>query len=271
MSGLSKTALSEAVRRLRDAGCVFAEDEVVELTAAARGDEEELAALVERRTTGEPLAWITGSIVFCECLVAVTEGVFVPRWQSEPLAMRAAELLPPGGRAIDLGTGSGAIACVLSDRRPGASVIGTERDPIAAECARRNGVTVAEGDLFEAVPASWKGSVDVVVAVLPYVPTEEIAFLPRDVRSFEPISALDGGKDGLVLVRRAVGELRDWLRDGGHALVEIGGEQPQPLISMLKTAGLGSVRLMYDADGDPRGVEAVAVSTVRQPGRRSRR
>ncbi|HUY09207.1 MAG TPA: methionine biosynthesis protein MetW [Candidatus Dormibacteraeota bacterium] len=271
MPGLSKTALSEAVRRLRAAGCVFAEEEVVELTAAARGDDDELAALVARRTTGEPLAWITGTMVFCGCLVSVTAGVFVPRWQSEPLALRAAELLPPGGRAIDLGTGSGAIACVLRDRRPGALVLGTERDAVAAECARRNGVTVAEGDLFEGVPASWKGRVDVVVAVLPYVPTGEMAYLPRDVRAFEPISALDGGEDGLVVVRRAVGELREWLRDGGHALFEIGGEQPEPLISMLKKAGFGSVRLMSDADGDPRGVEAVAVSQGSHRGRGSPR
>ena len=241
-------------------GCLAAEEEAEELAAAARGGDEVLAALVERRTTREPLAWITGTAVFCGCSVAVTPGVFVPRWQSEPLAERAAELLPPDGRAIDLGTGSGAIACVLLDRRPGASVLGTERDPVAAQCARRNGVTVAEGDPFEAVPTSWKGTVDVIVAVLPYVPTDEIAYLPRDVLAFEPISALDGGDDGLVVVRRAVSEVREWLRDGGHVLFEIGGAQPDALIPMLETARFGTLRVMSDADGDPRGVEAVAVS-----------
>jgi release factor glutamine methyltransferase len=256
---LSRGALSAAARRLAAAGCVAPEEEAAELAAAARDDETSLAALVERRTTGEPLAWITGSVVFCGCSVTMTPGVFVPRWQSEPLAERAAELLPPDGRAIDLGTGSGAIACVLLDRRPQASVLGTERDPIAARCARRNGVLVAEGDLFEAVPTAWRGTVDVIVAVLPYVPTREIAYLPRDVPAFEPISALDGGDDGLFVVRRAVNQAREWLREGGHVLFEVGGDQPSQLIPLLETAGFGTVRVASDAEGDPRGVEAVAL------------
>jgi len=218
-----------------------------------------LAALVERRSTGEPLAWITGSARFCGCLIAVTAGVYVPRWQTEPLAERAAELLPPDGRAIDLGTGSGAIAFVLIDRCPDASVLGTESDPVAVACARSNGVTVAEGDLFEGVPASWKGSVDVIVAVLPYVPTDEIEYLPRDVRDFEPSTALDGGLDGLATVRRAVIEARQWLRIGGYVLFEIGGDQPEVLAPILEAEHFASIRVLSDADGDPRGVEAVAV------------
>lgn len=258
--GLSRVDLSEATRRLATAGCIFAKEEVEELAAAALGDAEVLAALVERRTTGEPLAWITGKVVFCGCSVAVAPGVYVPRWQSEPLAERAAELLPPHGRAIDLGTGSGAIACVLRDRRPGAAVLGTEIDLVAAQCARGNGVTVADGDLFEHVPASWKGRVDVIVAVLPYVPTVEIAYLPRDVRTFEPASALDGGDDGLAVLRRAVSGARAWLGDGGHVLFEIGGDQPDALIPILQAAGFGKVGVMSDADGEPRGVEAATAS-----------
>ena len=249
-----------ATRRLAAAGCIAPEEEAEELAAVARGDGGVLAGLVERRTTGEPLAWITGTVVFCGCPVAITPGVFVPRWQSEPLAERAAELLPPNGRAIDLGTGSGALACVLVDRRPGASVLGTERDPVAAECARRNGITVVEGNLFEGVPTSWKGTVDVIVAVLPYVPTDAMRYLPRDVLAFEPTAALDGGHDGLVVVRRAVNEVREWLCDAGHVLFEIGGHQAEALIPILEKAHLGKVRVMFDADGDPRGVEAVALS-----------
>jgi release factor glutamine methyltransferase len=168
----SRCDRSEAARRLAAAGCVAAEAEAEELAASASGDDEMLAALVERRSSGEPLAWITGTTLFCGHSVAVTAGVYVPRWQSEQLARRAAALLPPGGRAIDLGTGSGAIACALLDRRPDASVLGTERDPVAARCARRNGVNVVDGDLFEGVPSSWRGTVDVIVAVLPYVPTD---------------------------------------------------------------------------------------------------
>ncbi|MBF6556721.1 MAG: peptide chain release factor N(5)-glutamine methyltransferase [Acidimicrobiales bacterium] len=258
MSGPSRIAMSEAVRRLAAAGCVAPAEEAEELAIAARGDDQTLAGLVGRRSTGEPLAWITGRAAFCGRSVLLAAGVYVPRWQSEPLAERAAALLPPDGRAIDLGTGSGAIACVLLDRRPGASVIGTELDPVAARCARQNGVTVAEGDLFEAVPASWEGWVDVVIAVLPYVPTNEIAYLPRDVRAFEPTPALDGGGDGLEVVRRAVTESRRWLRSGGHLLVEVGGDQPEAMVPILEGAQFGSVRIITDADGDPRGVEAAA-------------
>ena len=127
--------LSLATRRLAAAGCVAAEEEAEELAAAALEDVELLGALVDRRTTGEPIAWITGTSVFCGRSVTVTPGVYVPRWQSERLAERAAALLPPEGRAIDLGTGSGAIACVLLDRHPAASVLGTESDPVAAQCA----------------------------------------------------------------------------------------------------------------------------------------
>jgi release factor glutamine methyltransferase len=253
-----RISLSDAKRRLAAAGCIAAGEEAAELAVAAMGDEELLASLVERRTTGEPLAWITGVAHFCGCSVTVTPGVFVPRWQSESLAERAAELLPPGGRAIDLGTGSGAIAMVLMARRPGASVVGVDSDSIAAQCARRNGVNVVEGNLFAAVPPSWKGTVDMIVGVLPYVPTDEIPYLPRDVPAFEPLAALDGGSDGLFLIRRAVSESREWLRDGGYLLLEAGGDQPRALAPLLEDAGFGSVRVTADADGDPRSVEAVA-------------
>jgi release factor glutamine methyltransferase len=175
------------------------------------------------------------------------------------LAERAAELLPSDGRAIDLGTGSGAIALVLIERRPSASVLGTERDPVAASCARQNGVPLVEGDLFEGTPASWRGTVDVIVAVLPYVPTDELAYLPRDVREFEPTTALDGGDDGLVVVRRAVTEARQWLRPGGHILLEIGGAQPDALVPTLEESQFGAIRVICDAEGDVRGVEALAV------------
>ncbi len=260
MTGVrSKAALSDATRRLATAGCVAPEEEASELASASDGDDQLLAALVERRSTGEPLAWITGTAEFCGRVVAVLPGVYVPRWQSEPLAERAAELLPSGGRAIDLGTGSGAIALVLLDRRPTALVLGTERDPVAASCARQNGVAVVEGDLFEGIPEPWKGTVDVIVAVLPYVPTDELGYLPRDVRDFEPRTALDGGDDGLVVVRRAVTEARPWLRPGGYLLLEIGGAQPAALVPTLEEAPFGAIRVIRDADGDVRGVEAAAV------------
>jgi release factor glutamine methyltransferase len=258
VSGPSGIDQAEAARRLARAGCLAHDEEAEELAVAAGADASVLAAMVGRRTTGEPLAWITGTTVFAGCPVGVAPGVYVPRWQSEPLAERAADLLPTIGRAIDLGTGSGAIARVLLDRRPRASVLGTEIDPVAARCARGNGVTVAEGDLFQGVPAWWRGTVDVIVGVLPYVPTDEMTYLPRDVLAFEPAAALDGGEDGLVMVRRAVSEAGAWLRRRGHLLLEIGGDQPEVMVPILDDAGFGAISVITDAEGDPRAVEAVA-------------
>jgi release factor glutamine methyltransferase len=251
-----RTDIEEAVLRLTAAGCVAPQEEAEELASAALGDAGLLARLLARRAAGEPLAWVTGTSVFCGCTIAVSPGVYVPRWQSEPLAERAVELLPPTGRAIDLGTGSGAVACVLRDRHPGASVLGTECDPVAALCAQRNGVTVAEGDLFEGVPPAWRRTVDVIVAVLPYVPTRELAYLPRDVRAFEPAVALDGGDGGLAVIRRAVRQAPAWLQTGGHVLLEIGGDQFEVLAAILEAERFVGVREMTDEDGDPRGVVA---------------
>ena len=109
--------------------------------AAAR-DEEDLRQLLARRLTGEPLAWITGTATFCGLEVAVQPGVYVPRWQTEPLARLAARLLPATGVGVDLCTGAGAVAMVMQQARPAARVVATEIDPLAAACARRNGVVV---------------------------------------------------------------------------------------------------------------------------------
>ncbi len=233
-----------------------ADEEAAELIEAAGGDEACLADLVDRRLAGEPLAWITGVTAFCGRAVRVGPGVYVPRWQSEVLAERAAALLGPAGRALDLGTGSGALARVLMDRRPGAAVIGVDVDPCAAVWAARNGVPAIVADLFEAIGPAWLDTLDVVVAVLPYVPTAALAYLPRDVIRFEPARALDGGEDGLGLVRRIVAEAPRWLRPGGSLLLELGGDQHERVVADLEAAGLEHVAVLADPDGDPRGVEA---------------
>lgn len=256
MPELSRDDLNAAAAALAAAGCIAAEEEARELALAAAQGAVSLTDLVQRRTTGEPLAWITGQVRFCGCAVAVERGVFVPRWQSEPLAERAAALLPERGRALDLGSGSGALACALRARRPRAQVIGTESDPIAVRCARHNGVRTVQGDLFSGVPESWRGRVDVIVGVLPYVPTVELDFLPRDVLAFEPIGALDGGVEGLDLVRRAVLESTIWLAHGGHLLLEVGGDQADRLRPSLDQSGFRAIRIGTDADGDVRSVEA---------------
>ena len=141
-----RTALT---RVLAEAGCIAASDEAGELIRAAAGDRDVLRDLTARRTRGEPLAWLTGSVTFCGVELFVEPGVFVPRWHTEPLARRAATLLPPAGVALDLCTGTGAIAAVLAAAVPTAVVLATDLDGAAVRCARRNGVQAFEGFLDE--------------------------------------------------------------------------------------------------------------------------
>src|SRR4051812_43170541 len=243
---------------LAGAGFVAAEDEAEELLARADGDDELLDALVERRLTGEPLAWITGSVSFCGLEVRVDPGVYVPRWQSEPLALRAAERLPPNGVAVDVCTGAGVIAKTLMARRPEARVMATDLDERAVACARRNGVDAHRGDLFAPLPRPLAGRVDVVVGVVPYVPTPDLPLLQRDTLTFESTLAYDGGADGADVLRGVLARARGVLRPGGRLLLELGGGQADTLAGALAREGYAEVTVLRDEDGDVRGVEALS-------------
>ncbi|HWI71323.1 MAG TPA: hypothetical protein VNT55_05180 [Baekduia sp.] len=209
-----------------------------------------LDALVARRLTGEPLAWITGSVEFCGLSLAVHPGVYVPRWQTELLARRALARLPSEGVAVDLCTGCGAIAAVLGSR---GRVLATDVDARSVACARENGVDAVVGDLFEGLSVG-AGSVDVVVGVVPYVPTGELSLLQRDTFTFETPLAYDGGPDGCAILRRAIAGAAAVLRPGGALLLELGGDQAALLAPEL--ASFDDVVVLRDEDGDVRGVEA---------------
>ena len=239
-------------RRLIAAGCVAADEEADELIDAAT-DAAALERLVARREAGEPLAWITGTIRFCDHAVRVDPGVYVPRLQSEELARRAAALLPPGGRAVDLCTGAGAVAVHLMNAVPGAAVVAVDIDPASARCALANGVPCAVGDLHGPLRP---GVFDVVTAVAPYVPSGDLRLLPADVQRYEPAVALDGGADGLDVVRRVVAAASRLLRIGGWLVTELGGAQDEALASFLGSSGFGPVTTWYDDDGDLRGLAA---------------
>jgi release factor glutamine methyltransferase len=240
--------------RLRRAGCVAAEEEAAELIAAAAGGTP-LESLVRRREAGEPLAWITGTVSFCGHAVAVDPGVYVPRPQSEELARRAAAELSTRGavRAADLCTGSGAIAVELMAMAPDATVVALDADLAAVRCARRNGVRAVVGDLRAPFRAA---AFDVVTAVAPYVPTRELAYLPADVLRHEPVRALDGGADGLDVVRRVVAAAAVLLVRGGWLFTEIGGEQESGIAPTLDACGFEASTAWFDDDGDLRGVAA---------------
>ena len=246
---LTADARAALVARLASAGFVAAEEEADELLACG-GD---LEPLVARRLTGEPLAWITGSVRFCGLDLEVHPGVYVPRWQSEALARRAAARLPTKGTAIDVCTGCGAIAAVLRAAHPAARVVATDADPRAVACAIVNGVDARLGDLFGPLTPV---EADVVVAVVPYVPTSELALLQRDTLAFESPRSYDGGQDGLGILRRVVAASPQFLRRGSALLLELGGAQAEALRVDLRASGFGAIEVIVDEDGDIRGVEA---------------
>ncbi|HZD03104.1 MAG TPA: HemK/PrmC family methyltransferase, partial [Actinomycetes bacterium] len=164
-----------------------------------------------------------------------------------------------GGVAVDLCTGSGAIACFLAGEVPGARVLATEVDPGALVWARRNlgrrRVELLEGDLDEPLPADLEGGVHVLAANVPYVPAGAIALLPRDVREHEPRLALDGGPDGLDVLRRVAVAAPRWLAPGGWLVCEIGEDQGEAAAGALAAAGLVEVGARPDLTGRDRMVE----------------
>lgn len=225
---LSPLALSCLVTTLRSAGCVFAEDEA-DLIAATAAHPAELAAMVERRVAGHPLEHVLGWAEFGGLRVAVDAGVFVPRRRTEFLIGQAAQLAPSPAVVVDLCCGSGALGAALAAvLGGGVELHATDVDPAAVRCARRNvgGLgRVYEGDLFAPLPASLRGRVDVLLANVPYVPTGDVALLPAEARVHEPLVALDGGGDGLDVMRRVAAEAPRWLAPGGSLLCETSERQ----------------------------------------------
>lgn len=246
--------------RLSAAGFIAAEEEADELLACAAGDPALLYSLVARRFTGEPLAWIIGHTWFCGVQLRVDPGVYVPRWQSEALARRAVERLPANGVAIDLCTGSGAIARILTRYRPDARVLASDLDERSVNCAAANGVEVYRGDLFAPLPHMLAGRVDVVVGVVPYVPTPALPLLQRDTFAFETPLAYDGGHDGTDILRRILRDSPRFLRPGGALLLELGGDQADALGDDLARLGYDDVSVLVDDEGDVRGVEATLIN-----------
>lgn len=250
------TDLETLAALLSSAGFVASEEEANELLMCAAGDVEVLTALIERRLTGEPLAWVTGNVSFCGSTFRVDPGVYVPRWQSERLARRAAERLPINGVAVDLCTGTGAVAATLMNARPRARVVATDVDGRATTCATTNGVEAYCGDLFDPLPLALEGCVDVVVGVVPYVPTPALSLLPRDTLAFESTLSYDGGPDGTDALRRVLADSPRFLRTGGAVLLELGGAQADLLGDDLSRLGYNDVEVLIDDDGDVRGIEA---------------
>lgn len=247
------------IRRLRAAGCVFAEDEARLLVTASRSGDE-LAGLVARRVAGVPLEHLLGWTEFHGLRVGVREGVFVPRQRSVLLVDEAVALARtrPAHIVVDLCCGSGALGLALltelGDYRPHPPrLVAADIDPVAVACARDNlaalGGQVHQGDLFDALPDDLRGRIDLLLANTPYVPSEQIPRMPPEAREHEPVVALDGGPDGLDLARRTAAAASHWLAPGGSLLIEIGTAQIPAATTLLTESGLRA-RIVRSAELD---------------------
>jgi release factor glutamine methyltransferase len=268
---------SAIAAKLRAAGCVFAEDEAQLLISSAQTPAD-LAAMVDRRAAGLPLEHVLGWAEFCGLRVAVDPGVFVPRRRTEFLVAQAAALggqagpgEQPAGQAgasarkaadktdqagpgeqparqarpvviVDLCCGSGAVGIALAAVLDPVELHAADVDPDAVTCACRNvaavGGQVYHGDLYEPLPVALRGRVGLLTANVPYIPTEEIGLLPAEARVHEPRVALDGGPDGLDVLRRVAAAAPQWLAPGGHLLVETSERQAAQAAEVFAGRGL---------------------------------
>ena len=213
-------------------------------------------AMVARRAKREPLQYILGSQEFMGLEFVVTPAVLIPRHDTETLVEEAVRRCQGGGRALDIGVGSGCIAIALAKNLPGTEIFGVEQSPAALELAEknaeRNGVAVklVAGSLFEPFIGH---KFDLIVSNPPYIPTDDLKTLQPEVRDYEPIQALDGGADGLDFYRLIVSAASDHLNPGGWLLFEIGIGQAEAVLGLLNKAGFGE---LFTAK-DPNGIERV--------------
>jgi release factor glutamine methyltransferase len=224
--------------RLRAAGCVFAEDEARMLISAA-GSAGELEAMVDRRVAGLPLEQVLGWAEFCGLRIAVEPGVFVPRRRTEFLVRQAIALVQPGSAVVDLCCGAGAICAALAAAVDRAEVHAVDIDPAAVRCARRNiPGHVYQGDLYQPLPGRLRGRVAILTANVPYVPSGQVSLLPPEARAHEPLVALDGGADGLDVLRRVAAGAPAWLAPGGYLLIETSQRQAAQAAAAFASSGL---------------------------------
>ena len=217
--------------------------------------------MVDRRAAGAPLEQVLGWAEFCGLRIVLDPGVFVPRRRTEFLVRQATALARPdaglarpdasppgpaltgpGVAVVDLCCGSGAVGAALAAALDRVELHAVDVDPAAVRCARRNvaaaGGQVYEGDLYEPLPASLRGRVDILVANAPYVPTDEIGLLPPEARIHEPTVALDGGADGLGILRRVTAAAPLWLAPEGHLLFETSERQVPQAVEAVAGSGL---------------------------------
>jgi release factor glutamine methyltransferase len=265
--------LRRVARRLTNAGVIPAERESAWLIEAAAGrrwrdivvdgriapDAEKRAlSLARRRAAGEPLQYVTGVAGFRRLELSVGPGVFIPRPETELVVDQALSRLPRAGVAVDVGTGSGAMALAIADERPDARVLATESSTAALKWARANrdalslAVDLYHCDLLSGLPEGLRRRVDVVVSNPPYIAPQETDELPPEVLLHEPHDALFAGARGTRSLRRISRTARSWLRPGGWLVLEIGASQGDPAGALLDENGYVDRSVHTDYNGRAR-------------------
>ncbi|MSM40429.1 MAG: peptide chain release factor N(5)-glutamine methyltransferase [Geobacter sp.] len=206
--------------------------------------------MVSRRARSEPLQYILGSQDFCGLDFEVAPGVLIPRHDTEVLVEEAIHRVPAAKAVLDIGVGSGCIAIALARSLPTAAVWGVDRSPDALALARRNAqrhdvsVTLVEGSLFD--PCSDR-RFDLIVSNPPYIPTADLTGLQPEVRDYEPVAALDGGRDGLDFYRLIVSAAPEYLHPGGWLMVEVGIDQAPAVRALFQAAGFTDIFTARDS------------------------
>ena len=219
--------------------------------------------LIRKRQAGVPLQYLEGYVDFGPIRVAVDERALIPRPETEQLWELVTRLVPASLASVivDIGTGSGALALALAHSYPQAEVIATDISPKALDLARENvsanrweagRIELRKGDLFDAMPRSLRGGVDMVVSNPPYVAESEWADLPAEVKA-EPYPALVAGPRGTEILERLAAEVGEWLRPSGTVIVEIGEGQADEVQEAFGAGGIAA-RIHRDLAGRPRFV-----------------
>ncbi len=216
-------------------------------------DAELYAFLIERRAAREPVQYITGEAPFYGEIFYVTPDVLIPRQDTEILVEEAEKRAEPGMLILDLCTGSGCVLLSLV-KRNSVFGIGSDKSPAALAVAEQNRrrmrlrTSWIESDLFERIG----GTFDMIVSNPPYIPAGDIGGLDCEVRDHEPLMALDGGRDGLDIIRRIITDAGGFLREGGWLLIEIGFDQGKAVSELLKEEGYEEIETVRDLEGRDR-------------------
>ncbi len=229
---------------------------------AAPGLEETIRSMTERRLAGEPVAYITGSWEFYGVSLEVSKDVLIPRPDTEVMVEAAIRLFEGRNgtpRILDLCTGSGCVGIAMAVQMPGARVVMVDNDPKALSVCRKNvqrnkldvRVMCIDADVTKKPPILM-GKFDLITCNAPYIPTAEIETLDSSVKDYEPYQALDGGEDGLDIIRSVITLWKSVLKDRGTIMLEIGEGQSQAVQNLLTRAGFSRTLALKDTAGTER-------------------